>query len=207
MDEWIIVIPKNRSLKACKEIVETLVRDEGITKINILECRGKDVPFFVKNLLSRGKKAVGITGEDLFREWELENPEENLDVIRRYEWKDETALFNKPVLALMGPIGKKVSDLPKKLRVATSDKYTKISEQYLNSIKDKSHEIDLIPLAGSVEDAFKYGIVDLVIDIVYSGKSAEKAGLEYYETIFESDIIVIGHKSDFKEVPRIAIKR
>jgi ATP phosphoribosyltransferase len=207
MKNWIIVVPKNRSLVACKKIVETLVREEGIANISVLECRGKDVPFFVKSLLSLEKNAVGITGEDLFREWELENPKEHLDVIRRYEWKDNSALFGKPVLGLMGPPGKKISDLPKKLRIATSDKYKKISEQYLNSIKDSSHEIDIIPLAGSVEDAFKYGIVDLVIDIVYSGKSSKEAGLEYYETIFESDIVVVGDKTHFNVVPKIAIKK
>jgi len=41
---------------------------------------------------------------------------------------------------------------------------------------------------------FSRGLVDLVVDIVYSGKSAEEAGLEVYDKIFSSDIVIIGCK-------------
>ena len=40
---------------------------------NLIEVRGEDVPLVVSNLIKQGKKAAGITGEDLFKEFLLEN--------------------------------------------------------------------------------------------------------------------------------------
>lgn len=207
MKKWIIVVPKNRSLHECKKLVKTLTKDEGMEEVEILETRGEDVAFFVNNLIRQNKKAAGITGEDLFREWQLENPSEHLDIIRRYEWKDRDAAFVKPVLCLMGPVGKKLEDLPKNLRMAISDKYKKLSKHYLNLLENLDYRFEKIYLSGSVEEAFSHGIADAVIDIVYTGESAKKAGLECYDRIFESDIVVIGKKEDFKEIPKISIRK
>ncbi len=206
-DEWIIVIPKNSSLKACKKMVKRIVKDEGIERIKLLEARGEDIAFFVSRLLKENKKAVGVTGEDLFREWQLDNPSQHLDVIRRYEWRDKNALFGKPILCLLGPKGKALQDLPKKLKIAISDKYKKLSKHYLNLLENAGYRFEKIYLSGSVEEAFIHGISDLVIDIVYSGVSTKKVGLECYDRIFESDIVVIGRKEDFTDLPKIAIRK
>lgn len=207
MNDWTIVVPKNRSLKECKEIVGTLLKDEGIKGYKILEVRGEDIAFFVSKLLKENKNAIGITGEDLLREWQLENPTENLDIIRRYEWRDKEALFDKPVLCLLGPKGKKLEDLPKNLKVAISDKYKKISKHYLNLLENLGYKFEKIYLSGSVEEAFAHGIADIVIDIVYSGKSANKAGLRCYDKIFESDIAIIGEKERHPSLPKISLKK
>ncbi len=207
MEKWIIFVPKNGGLKSCRRIIEKLINDENISNFEVLEVRGEDIPFFVCSLINRGKNAMGVTGEDLFREWELENQKENLDIIRRYEWKDKNAKFGKPVLCLMGPKGKKLKDLGKKLNIAISNKYKKISNNYLLSLERRGYEFRKIYLRGGVEFAFSFGIVDLIIDIFYSGKSAEEAGLECYEKIFESDIVIISDKNLFKKIPKILIKK
>jgi ATP phosphoribosyltransferase len=184
-----------------------MVKDEGFQDVKTLESRGEDVAFFVSNLIKTEKKAVGVTGEDLFVEWQMENPSDHLEIIRRYEWKDGEAMFGKPVLCLLGPKGKKLADLPRKLRVAISDKYKKISKHYLNFLENLGYAFEKVYLSGSVEEAFAHGLADIVIDIVYSGKSASDSGLECYDKIFESDIVVIGNKEDFKEVPKIILKK
>jgi len=203
--KWTIVVPKNRSLKACREKVERLVEDEGIKKYKVLEARGEDIAFFVHSIIKEGGKAIGITGEDLFKEWKLNNPSEHLDIIRRYEWKDEEAMFNKPVLCLLGPKKKELEDLPKKLRVAISDKYKRISKHYLNFLEDHGYSFKKFYLSGSVEEAFPHGIADVIIDIVYSGKSADECGLRCYRKIFECDMVAIGKKEFHHSLPKISI--
>ncbi len=47
-------------------------------------------------------------------------------------------------------------------------------------------------LNGCTEEAYQMGLCDLVIDIVYSGKSAREAGLGVIERIMESDIVLLG---------------
>jgi len=37
-------------------------------------------------------------------------------------------------------------------------------------------------------------VCDLIIDIVLTGNSAKKSGLEIYDKIFSSDIVLIGGK-------------
>lgn len=206
-NEWILVIPKNRSLSACKKLVKSVVKDEKIKEMVPLEVRGEDVAFFVNKLLGENKNALGVTGEDLFREWQLDNPGAHLDVIKRYEWVDKNALFGKPVLCLLGPAGKKLEQLPKDLRVAISDKYKKISKHYLNLLENLGYKFEKMYLSGAVESAFQHGIADIAIDIVYSGESAREAGLECYDKIFESDIVVIGKRESFLELPKIAIRK
>ena len=116
-------------------------------------------------------------------------------------------MFGKPVLCLLGPIGKKLNEMGKNLRVAISDKYEKLSKHYLNLLENLGYRFEKIYLSGSVEEAFARGIADIVIDIVYSGGSAKKAGLECYDKIFESDMVIIGQKEDFKEIPKISIRK
>jgi len=207
MNEWLIVVPKNSSLKSCREVVETLAKDEGIKNERVLEVRGEDVAFFVDKLAKQNKKVMGITGEDLFREWQLKNPSDSLDIIRRYEWRDKEAMFGKPVLSLLGPKGKKLEDLSKNLKIAISDKYTEISKHYLDLLEKEGYKFEKVYLSGSVELAFLYGIADIIIDIVYTGKSAEEVGLKCYNILFEADVVVIGKRESFIEIPKISIKK
>jgi len=207
MEKWIIIVPKNKGLNSKRDLIDGILNDEGIKEYKLMQVRGEDVGFFVSNLLTLGKKALGITGEDLFREWQLEHPLEQLDVIRRYEWKDNDTLFGKPILCLLGPKGKTLENLPKNLKVAIANKYQKLSDHYLNLLENKGYTFKKIYLSGSVEDTFVYGIADLVVDIVYSGKSAKEAGLECYDKIFECDLVVIGRREQLKETPKITIKR
>ena len=43
------------------------------------------------------------------------------------------------------------------------------------------------------------GLCDLVIDIVYSGKSAREAGLGIIERILESDIVLVGERNEWND--------
>ena len=60
----VFIIPKNSGLK-CK--AEEIVKEYKYEKL--VEVRGEDVPLVVKRLIDRNKNVIGITGEDLFKEF------------------------------------------------------------------------------------------------------------------------------------------
>lgn len=205
--KWIIVVPKNKGLNSIKKHIDKILIDEKIKDYELIEVRGEDVSFFVSNIIKLGKKCIGITGEDLFKEWELEHKIKNLDIIRRYQWKDENTLFGKPCLCLLGNKNKNLLDHPKKLKVAIASKYKRIAKHYLNNLEKQGFSFEKVYLSGAVEYSYTYGITDLVIDIVYSGKSAEETGLKVYDIIFECDIVILGKRDQHKNLPRIKIKK
>jgi ATP phosphoribosyltransferase len=143
-------------------------------------------------MLSTESNVLGITGEDLYREFlfNLKNPKTR--IIKTISWDDNTALFGKPTLCLLGPKDKSLKEMPKRLRVCINKKYTKTSKKFLSRLEDGGFTFEKLYLSGATEEAFVNNLADIVIDIMYSGKSAEKAGLRVYERIFSSDIVIIG---------------
>jgi len=143
-------------------------------------------------MLSIESNVLGITGEDLYREFlfNLKNPKTR--IIKTISWDDNTALFGKPTLCLLGPKDKSLKEMPKRLRVCINKKYTKTSKKFLSRLEDWGFTFEKLYLSGATEEAFVNNLADIVIDIIYSGKSAEKAGLRVYERIFSSDIVIIG---------------
>jgi len=189
-----IVVPNNRSLA---NYVETALRYLGNpSKDKVVISRGEDVPFIIEELSQNGKKAIGLTGRDLFKEYELSKYSTNLIVLKTIGWNDKNAMFGKPVLCLLGQKGKKLEDLPKSLRVSINSKYKNLAKKYLNTLEDKGYKFAKIYLSGSTESAYCNGISELVIDIVYTGLSMKNANLEVYDKLFESDFVIVGVKND-----------
>ena len=189
-----IVVPNNKSLA---NYVEITLRSLGNpSRDRVVVSRGEDVPFIIEELSQNGKKAIGLTGRDLFKEYELSKYNTKIAVLKTIDWNDKNAIFGKPVLCLLGPKGKKVEDLPKNLRVSINSKYKNLAKKYLNILEDKGYRFAKIYLSGSTESAYCNGISDLVIDIVYTGSSIKNANLEVYDKIFESDFVIVGLKND-----------
>jgi len=186
----VFIVPKNSGLEICRKISDNFTGE-------VIKSRGEDVPCFVARMVDQGKKVIGITGEDLFAEFLLNNKDSGIEVIETIPWVDDNTMFGKPALCLLGPKDVEMKDLPKKLRICINKKYKMISDEFLAKMKyNERVEFEKIYLSGSTEETFMEGISDLVIDIVYSGKSIEEAGLKVYEKIFESDVVVIGKKND-----------
>lgn len=189
----LFIIPKNTGLKECKNIVKEYVN----SKIKFIEVRGEDVPLVVSRLVKKGEEAIGITGEDLLKEFLLKNYNTEIKILKRIPWKNKKYLFEKPTLCLLGPKNKKLEDLGKNLKICINSKYKELAKKYyLNYLENKGYRFEKIYASGATEEFFYRGIVDLVIDIVCSGKSAKKVGLEVYDKIFESDIVIIGEENE-----------
>ncbi|MBI2654327.1 hypothetical protein HYX02_05975 [Candidatus Woesearchaeota archaeon] len=187
-------MPNNRSLANYVDI--TLRYLGNPSKDRVVVSRGEDVPFIIEELSQSGKKTIGLTGRDLFKEYELAKYNTKLIVLKTIDWNDKNAMFGKPVLCLLGPKSKKLENLPKNLRVSINSKYKNLAKKYLNILEDKGYRFAKIYLSGSTEAAYCNGISDLVIDIVYTGSSMKNANLEVYDKILESDFVVLGVKND-----------
>jgi len=160
-----------------------------------LTVRGEDVVLLVEKLSQKGKKCVGLTGEDLYFEYKLKNPLGGSGVLARVPWKPkEGDLFSRPSLCLLGPQGKKLKDLGKTLTVAVNAKYARTAERYLKNLGKKGYSFEMLILNGCTEEAAKNGLADLVVDIVLSGRSAQEAGLRVYDRLMESDAVLVGVK-------------
>ena len=164
--------------------------------LNTLEFRAEDIPLSVYSLASSNKKAIGLTGEDLFRDFLLKKRNSGLILLKKVIWEDRNALFGKPALCLLGPKGKALNDFPKgqELRVGISTKYKELAKKYLNQLESKGYIFRKLAINGCCETAVTAGLVDLAIDIVYTGKSMQEAGLEVYDRVFTSDFVIIGSK-------------
>jgi ATP phosphoribosyltransferase len=117
-------------------------------------------------------------------------------ILKTISWEDSKCLFGKPTLCLLGPKDKQLENLPKKLRICINRKYQRFTNKYcINKLVSQGYEVEKIYVSGASEQMFSRQLADLVVDIVCSGKSAEEAGMEVYEKLFCSDIVVIGGKN------------
>jgi len=187
-----IVAPNNRSLASYADAALSCLGNPAKDKVVV--SRGEDIPFIVEELSQNKKPAIGLTGGDLFKEYELSVSDTGLKVLKTIIWNDKKALFGKPVLCLMGPKDKKLEDLSKTLRVSINSKYKNLAKKFLNNLEDRGYKFTKIYLSGSTESTFSNGISDLVIDIVYTGSSIKNANLAVYDKILESDFVIIGVK-------------
>jgi ATP phosphoribosyltransferase len=164
-----------------------------LTGAKVLEVRGEDVPFWVERLLSKGKNAVGFTGQDLFEEYTLSaGVRGKVDILKVFEWNDPKAMFGKPALCLIGPSGKALKNMPKTLNVWIAAKYKNIADRYLAKYESQGYTFNKEYVNGCVETSCSEGMADIIIDIVYTGSSLKKFGLGIYEKIFESDFLMVG---------------
>lgn len=172
-----LVLPKNSGLEKYKKMFEELPNKKVIV-------RAEDVPIFVEKLTKKNISCIGLTGSDLYFNYQLN--ETKLSILEEINWFDKNALFKKPTICLMG---KKIKDLNKSI-IAINSKYKNIANNFLTNYSPK----EIIYFNGATETSANLGISDFVIDIVYSGKSAKESGLIIFEKLFESNIVIIGVK-------------
>ena len=197
-----ILAPKNSGLAAYRQ--KAFLQLQNTQPDRIIEARGEDIPFLLSEFYEKGKNALGLTGEDLFNEFCTSSKNNNLKVIKRITWNDPNAKFKKPALCLLGPAGKSINDISLNATVYISAKYRAMACKYLGSLERLGFKFKKVFINGCVEPNISKGLADLVIDIVYSGKSMEEEGLEVYEKIFESNFVIIGQKEAIEPKRRIA---
>ncbi|MCF7861811.1 hypothetical protein K9M79_06215 [Candidatus Woesearchaeota archaeon] len=181
-----IYAPKNSGLGRYRDTSLKYLRTRGATSEPIL-VRGEDVPLWVDRTINAGKSAIGLTGQDLFEEYKLRTPNK-LEILKRFEWYDEKALYKKPTLCLLAS-DKRLLFRKQEISIAAPGKYSETVRKYLSQMPWK---YSITYLSGSVELTSVQGISDMVIDIVYTGASIRKYNLEIIDSICTSDFVIIG---------------
>jgi ATP phosphoribosyltransferase len=140
--------------------------------------RPKDIATYVGS----GALDVGITGRDLLLDARMPGAREI-----------EALGFGGSTFRFAGRPGR-FSDVAELegLRVATA--YPGLVDGFLD---ERGVAVDLVPLDGAVESAVQLGVADAVADVVSTGTTLRKAGLEIFgPVILESDAVLISGPTD-----------
>ena len=154
-----------------------LVTADPRNGVEFFYLRPRDIATYVGS----GALDVGITGRDLL----LDSHSKAVE-IASLDFGDSTFRF-------AGPAGRftELKDLDG-LRVATS--YPGLVERFLAT---HSVTVDLVELDGAVESAVQLGVADAVADVVSTGTTLRKAGLEIFgPVILESTAVLISSTTD-----------
>ncbi|THG33065.1 ATP phosphoribosyltransferase [Naasia lichenicola] len=146
-----------------------------------------DVEFFylrprdIATYVGSGALDVGITGRDL-----LLDSHSTAQEIKELDFGASTFRFAGPIGAFDG-----LESLKGK-RVATS--YTSLVGDYLSQ---QGVDVTLIHLDGAVESAVRLGVADAVADVVETGSTLRKQGLEIFgPVILQSNAVLISTRLD-----------
>lgn len=140
--------------------------------------RPKDIATYVGS----GAIDVGITGRDLLLDARMPGAREI-----------EALGFAGSTFRFAAPTGRytDVSELDG-LRIATS--YPGLVDAFLD---ERDIAVDLVPLDGAVESAVRLGVADAVADVVETGSTLKKQGLEVFgPVILESSAVLIASRPD-----------
>jgi len=146
--------------------------------VDLLLVRDDDIPSFVAN----NAADIGIVGENVLVEEQLVAKEKlNAEISMRLG-------FSRCRLSLASPDGgtvKATSDL-NGTRIATT--YPGVLGRFLD---EKGIEAKSVEMKGAVELAPSIGIAESICDLVSSGATLEANGLTAFETILESEAVLI----------------
>lgn len=146
--------------------------------IDLLLVRDDDIPNFVAS----GASDFGLVGENVFAEESLGVKVLDVKILRRLGF----SRCNLCLAAVESGNIQAVRDLKGK-KIATS--YPGILNAYL---KDNNIDATCVEMKGAVELAPRINIADAICDLVSSGATLEANGLKAFETILESQAVLIG---------------
>ncbi|MCB9362784.1 hypothetical protein H6504_05075 [Candidatus Woesearchaeota archaeon] len=154
--------------------------------------RGEDISQRVMDSLGLGRNTYGLTGDDLYDEWRLTQPENPLEVKNTYDWVDKRAIYGRPALCVVNRSGE-LGKIRSGSIIALNRKYVNTSKLALeDSLKDMSFLYRVY--SGDTEKVVEAGNASAAVDIVYSGSTLESTGLKIAACIRTSDLSLIGSK-------------
>ncbi len=157
-----------------------LTCDDPGRGLRFLALKPVDIPVYVEH----GAADLGVVGKDLL-------VEQGRDV---YEPLDLG--FGTCRLVVAEPARLRLTDDPSawsSLRVAT--KYPRIAERHFNQ---KGIQVEIVPLAGSVELAPAMGLAERIVDLVDSGRTLRENGLVEVEEILRSTARLVVNRASLK---------
>lgn len=166
--------------------------------VDLMLVRDDDIPNFVAS----GACDYGIVGENVLREEQLSSGRaQDLEIALRLGFAGCTLKLASP---RGGDIGT-VADLQGRA-VATS--YPAVTADFL---KARGIEAEIVEMRGSVEVAPRLRIADAICDLVSSGATLEANGLVAFETVLQSEAVLIrrrnGRAADTEATAAVLMRR
>lgn len=161
--------------------------------IDLLLVRDDDIPNFVAS----GASDFGLVGENVFAEEVMSAKTLDLKILRRLG-------FSRCNLCLAADENgniQSLKDLQGK-KIATS--YPGILSAYL---KENNISASCVEMKGAVELAPRINIADAICDLVSSGATLEANGLAAFDTVLESEAVLIGSNRDLSSEKRDIYER
>ena len=141
--------------------------------IDLLFVRADDVPEYVQD----GVVDCGITGLDLVAE-----RESDVEVLLRLGF----GKCSLQAAVSAEDVATRIEDLEGR-RIATS--HPRIAAKLL---AQRGINVELVPVAGSVEISPRLGLADAIIDLVSTGSTLRTNGLRSLGVLFESEAVLVG---------------
>jgi ATP phosphoribosyltransferase len=160
-----------------RDDVKQLTLTDAENGVEFFYLRPRDIALYV----GEGTLDVGITGRDLLLDSGAK-AEETLGLG-----------FGRSRFRFAGPVGV-YSDLAELAgtRIATS--YVGVVQAFL---EERGIEASVTRLDGAVETSIQLGVADVIADVVETGSTLRRAGLEVFgETILESEAVLITRSGD-----------
>jgi ATP phosphoribosyltransferase len=165
---------------------DQLLRRAENLPLDLMLIRDDDIPSFV----ATGACDYGIVGENELYEAMQRSPRlANLEVALKLGF---ARCKLKLAAAIDGDI-QTISDLEGRT-VATS--YPGLTDKFL---KERGVTAEMVEMGGSVEVAPRVGVADAICDLVSTGATLEANGLRAFETVFESEAVLIRRKDGLPE--------
>ena len=158
-----------------RENTRKLVYENRENKMRFFWVKPSDVAIYVE----RGAADIGVIGKDILLEY---SPD-------LYELLDLGEGVCRMAVAAKTDF---VDDESRTLRVAT--KFSNIAKHFYN---EKSRDIEIIHLNGSIELAPLLGLSDVIVDIVETGKTLLENGLVPIETITNISARLVSNKASY----------
>ena len=152
--------------------------------IDLLLVRDDDIP----QLVHEGTCELGIVGQNVYMEERLSS-----DLPDNYAVDELAALdFGHCKLMTAGPSDENYAGVKALAGRKIATTYPAILRQYLDR-----HQVDadVVELSGSVEIAPRLGKADCICDLVSSGATLAANQLAPWEKVYESEALLIAHKS------------
>ncbi len=166
---------------------DQLLRRAENLPLDLMLIRDDDIPSFV----ATGACDYGIVGENVLHEAKHRSARlSGLEVVLKLGF---ARCRLKLAAAKDGNI-RTIDDLNGRT-VATS--YPGLTQAYL---RERGVEAEMVEMGGSVEVAPKVGVADAICDLVSTGATLEANGLFAFETVFESEAVLI-RRSERAEDP------
>jgi ATP phosphoribosyltransferase len=166
--------------------------------LDLMLVRDDDIPSFVAG----GACDFGIVGENVLYEMQARS--------KRYG-DLEVALslgFARCTLKLAVPKSGDIRSLADLAGRSIATSYPGLTRKYL---ADRGIEAEIVEMRGSVEVAPRMGIADAICDLVSSGATLEANGLAAFETVLESEAVLVrrvtGRSAEIDTIARTLIER